>query len=153
MFDIKTIVDKLVSNPKLLFDLINTEHASPLSLAHLEDLPDLPGIYFVATTDENPLERFDQIIYIGVSTKSIYQRWRSHHKMPIFRLLEKTARDVHQDEYTNYDRYIGIFCWVNPFADAEFLMTLENELINRIKPCCNRLQMGKDRDSFAENIS
>lgn len=151
MITLEQLVDSLLDNPPLFFDWINPAGAPGLAIKDIACLPDLPGIYVVATTNNaTGLERLSQIVYVGVSTKSIKRRWLNHHKRDVFYLLEKVAQDFQTDVHKNC--YLGVFCWVNPFTNAKFLQSLERVLIDKLEPPCNYLKVGKNRDSEIEDL-
>jgi len=79
------------------------------------DFPDQPGLYAVKVGWK--------IVYIGVSTTSIQQRWYSHEKFE--RAKRKRAR-------------VG-FC-INPGASPDYLRTAEKVLILKHKPRWNYIQ-------------
>ena len=109
-------------------------------------LPDLPGLYLVVGTfGEDELTSFEQVFYVGVSTTSIRTRWRNHHKIPVFEAINLAVKQARPD--MSYKSFLVIHTWVNPFASPEYLLWLERKLIERIKPRCNNLTTGKNRDS------
>ena len=114
-------------------------------------LPDAPGIYLVVGTfcDTDNYFDFKEIYYIGVSTTSILQRWRNHHKMPVFETINLAAyRAKHGKDPDKYDfSFLGVHTWINPFASPEYLLWLERKLIEKIQPPCNRLAVGRNHDS------
>jgi hypothetical protein len=148
--ELEKFVDFLIEKPQFFCDLINPGYAAPLPIINLKYLPELPGIYLVAETNEMALSNFKQILYIGYSNVSIRQRWTRHHKMQLFNLLETRGRNYKTEEEQFFR--IGIFYWVNPFASEKFLKKLERLLIDKIKPPCNNLKIGKNRDSDIEEI-
>lgn len=154
MHDVKRLID----NPELLLDLFNPDRgAANASIQELDckSLPNLPGLYVVAGTSEMHLVSLEQIYYVGVSTTSIRERWRNHHKMVIFNAIENAVMQF-QDYSSIYcpDRtfpykssFLDIFCWPNPFASPKDLLDIERELIFYLKPQCNKLATGKNTDS------
>lgn len=115
------------------------------------NLPDAPGIYLVVGSfcDSDDYFDFKEIYYIGVSTTSILQRWRNHHKMPVFETINLAAyRAKHGKEPDEYHlSFLAVHTWVNPFASSEYLLWLERKLIDKIQPPCNNLVVGRNRDS------
>ena len=116
-------------------------------------LPDLPGIYLVVGNSncktQAPYFEFKQIFYIGVSTTSIMRRWQNHHKLPVFEAINIAAEIVRTgktEPYTGLE-FLQVHAWVNPFASPEYLLWLERKLIEKIQPPCNRLAVGRNRDS------
>ncbi|BAY20244.1 hypothetical protein NIES21_61140 (plasmid) [Anabaenopsis circularis NIES-21] len=148
---LEKFVDILLDNPHLFYDLFNPGYAPPLSIRDFACLPDMPGIYIVAATNSQALDEICQIVYIGVATKSIKKRWAKHHKLEFFYFLERMVKGFKQfKDIEDGKFYLGIFCWVNPFASAKFLLSFENLLINRINPPANYLKVGKNRDAEIE---
>lgn len=91
----------------------------------LKALPDLPGLYLV--TRDHLISSFEDVLYIGMTSRSIKERWRTHHRLPELRLL----RCLKQDWY--------IFCWVvlpGMFAEYE-LLKIENQFIQLVNPPLN----------------
>lgn len=116
------------------------DFCSGCSTSHLiKNLPDLPGIYLVLLVDHC---EFDQshVIYTGVSTTSIKQRWTSHHKMGLFKATEKIL--LHS-RHT-----LSIRWWVNPFATSSELLKIEDFLIKKLNPPFNWVGIGYKRDAI-----
>lgn len=151
--DLERQIYRFMNEPALLIDLLNTGNPAPATtitsngLEGSEKLPDLPGIYVVAYCDEEPLSVLDRIYYVGVSTVSIRKRWEYHHKLNLFKLIAKVIHQVSLVEDVLRRNPLGVFCWPNPIATADQLLSLERELIKKIIPPCNRLAIGRDRDS------
>lgn len=149
-------MDRLMQDPSLLIDLLNTGTPAPCATisarkANLSDLPNLPGIYVVAFTNEDCLKSLDEIYYIGVSTVSIKKRWETHHRLKFFQAIASVIERV-TSKVGIVSRYIdaeplSIFPWVNPLAEPEELLALEERLIQTIKPPFNDLTIGEGRDS------
>lgn len=89
------------------------------------DMPNCPGIYIV--NNGHAELQADNILYIGMASKSVKQRWRNHHKLPALHLLERLK--------------IKLSVFIYPFPpglfDEKTIKAWEKELIKRFNPPLN----------------
>ncbi|NES25038.1 MAG: GIY-YIG nuclease family protein [Symploca sp. SIO3E6] len=93
-----------------------------LPLEHRELLPDIPGLYFAYTLND---ER--QLLYIG-KAQNIRQQWLQH---PRIRDLQIVANVVSQIN----------LAWLEFYANEEILTQQEHVLIKRFRPPINELNL------------
>ncbi|NER19463.1 MAG: GIY-YIG nuclease family protein [Symploca sp. SIO1B1] len=93
-----------------------------LPLEHRELLPEIPGLYFAYTLND---ER--QLLYIG-KAQNIRQQWSQH---PRIRDLQLVANVVSQIN----------LAWLEFYANEEILTQQEHVLIKRFRPAINELNL------------
>jgi hypothetical protein len=120
------LVDSSSPFAEATLEQLNEIFSYGVSLDDLNELPDLPGIYIVSrdcTFSEGNL------MYIGMSSKSIQKRWRNHHKIPILKLLT----------HFQVEASISVFPVLPGLASDTTLRVWERELIKRFKPPLNNI--------------
>lgn len=107
----------------------------------LEELPNKPGIYF--------LKDSDKVLYIGISSISIKNRWRSHHKKG-FVLGMLYALSLYN---LNINSLTLSWHVLENIKSKSHLLNIENYLINLFKPALNIKRLYNKKDEAFNNKS
>lgn len=80
-------------SPQVVFDVsfdMSMAFAMQLpAVCHWDDLPDLPGLYFVSIAGA--------IVYVGCTTVSMKQRWRTHKMRAV---IDRYGGDIHYQPWS-----------------------------------------------------
>ncbi|OKH11178.1 hypothetical protein NIES208_17660 (plasmid) [[Limnothrix rosea] IAM M-220] len=90
-----------------------------VSLSDKHLLPEKQGLYFVLS-----LLPESKLLYIG-QTKNLSERWKDHHRLPEFRLLERVGESI-------------CVSWLESSDPLPALEKLESLLIEKLSPILNK---------------
>ncbi len=94
----------------------------------LHQLPDFPGLYFVYFIIYDSKGKWtENLVYIGIATTSISQRWKSNHQVPLFGKMHKLGIEI----------LVRTFTLLPGMVTAETLQMWEQSLIQKLHPVFN----------------